>query len=53
MRHTGWILFFLLLLAGALGMATTGAALYVRLVYLGGFILISTWIWARISLRRL
>jgi len=53
MRNTGWILFLMLLLAGALGMATTGAALYVRLLYLGAFLLLSTWIWTRLSLRRL
>lgn len=34
-------------------MATTGAALYVRLMYLGAFLLISTWGWTRISLRNL
>jgi uncharacterized protein (DUF58 family) len=53
MRNTGWVLFFILFLAGAFGMATTGAALYVRLLYMGAFILISTWVWTRISLRGL
>jgi len=53
MRITGWILFVILFLVGLLGMTTTGAALYVRLVYMGGFILAGTWLWARMSLRRL
>lgn len=53
MRNSGWILFLLLFLAGSLGMATTGSVLYVRLMYLGAFILFSTWAWTRISLRRL
>jgi uncharacterized protein (DUF58 family) len=34
-------------------MATTGAALYVRLLYMGALILIFTWVWTRISLRGL
>jgi uncharacterized protein (DUF58 family) len=53
MRNTGWVLFFILFLAGVLGLTTTGAALYVRIMYLGAFLLISTWVWTRISLRGL
>jgi uncharacterized protein (DUF58 family) len=53
MRITGWILFFILFLIGLLGMVTTGAALYVHLVYFGGLLLVATWIWAKISLRSL
>ncbi len=53
MRNTGWVLFLLLLLVGLLGMATTGASLYVRLVYLGALLLAATWLWTQISLRLL
>ncbi|HEY3311183.1 MAG TPA: DUF58 domain-containing protein [Anaerolineales bacterium] len=53
MRNTGWFLFLVLMVAGLVGMSTTGATLYVRLVYLGAFILFSTWAWTRISLQRL
>jgi uncharacterized protein (DUF58 family) len=53
MRNTGWILFFILLLVGVLGMTTTGAILYVRLVYMGVLLLVGTWIWTRLSLRSL
>jgi uncharacterized protein (DUF58 family) len=53
MRNTGWLLFLVLLLAGALGMAATGAVLYVRLVYLGALLLVATWLWTRVSLRGL
>ncbi|MCS6994329.1 MAG: DUF58 domain-containing protein [Anaerolineales bacterium] len=50
-RHTGWVVFLLTLGVGAVGMAATGAALYVRLVYLSIFVLVIAWIGARISLR--
>lgn len=53
MRNTGWILFFVLLLVGVFGMTTTGAILYVRLVYMGALLLVATWIWTRLSLRSL
>jgi uncharacterized protein (DUF58 family) len=53
MRNTGWILFLILLLVGVLGMTTTGAVLYVRLVYMGALLLVVTWLWTRISLRSL
>lgn len=53
MRQTGWLLFLLLLLVGLFGMATTGAVLYIRLVYLGLVLLIATWVWTRLSLRSL
>jgi len=53
MRNTGWFLFFLLFVVGVLGVSTTGAALYVRLVYMGAFLLLATWVWTRISLRNL
>jgi uncharacterized protein (DUF58 family) len=53
MRNTGWILFLVLFMAGAVGMATTGAVLYLRLMYLGSFLLVSTWVWTHISLRGL
>lgn len=53
MRNTGWFLFFVLFLVGMLGMTSTGAVLYVRLVYLGSLLLVATWIWTRISLRNL
>lgn len=51
MRNTGWILFLILLLVGGLGMAVTGATLYIRLVYLSLLVLLGSWIWSRISLR--
>ncbi|PWH12976.1 MAG: hypothetical protein DDG60_11210 [Anaerolineae bacterium] len=51
-RHTGWLIFFITLLIGGLGMAATGAALYVRLVYLSALLLLSAWLWAKISLWR-
>jgi uncharacterized protein (DUF58 family) len=53
MRNTGWVLFLILLLVGVLGMTTTGAALYVRLFYMGVLLLVATWLWTRISLRSL
>ena len=53
MRQTGWVLFFVLFLAGILGLASTGAVLYLRLMYLGGLLIISTWVWTKISLRGL
>jgi uncharacterized protein (DUF58 family) len=53
MRNTGWVLFLILLLIGVLGMTTTGALLYVRLVYMGTLLLVITWLWTRISLRNL
>ena len=53
MRNTGWVLFFLLFLAGVFGMVSTGALLYVRLVYMGAVLLLTTWVWTRISLSRL
>ena len=53
MRRTGWVLFLLLFLAGLFGMLTTGVALYVRLMYLGAFILFSAWLWSQISLNDL
>jgi len=49
-RNTGWLLFFVLLVLGLFGLSTTGAALYVRLVYMCAFLLAITWIWSRISL---
>ena len=53
MRKTGWVLFLCLFLAGLAGMLTTGVVLYVRLMYMGAFLLISTWAWTRISLNEL
>ena len=53
MRNTGWILFLILLLIGVLGMTTTGAIFYVRLVYMGSLLLVTTWLWTRFSLRGL
>ncbi len=53
MRNTGWVLFFLLFLAGGLGMITTGASMYIRMVYMGALLLVSTWIWTRFSLSNL
>ena len=53
MRKTGWVLFFVLFLTGLSGMLMTGVALYVRMMYLGAFLLISTWVWTRISLNNL
>ena len=53
MRNTGWILFFILLLVGVLGMTTTGALLYVRLAYMAALLLIGAWIWTASSLRTL
>ena len=53
MRNTGWVLFFVLFLVGLLGVSTTGAPLYVRLVYMGALLLICTWLWTRASLRSL
>jgi uncharacterized protein (DUF58 family) len=53
MRNTGWILFLILLFVGVLGMTTTGAVFYIRLVYMGAILLVATWVWTRISLRSL
>lgn len=53
MARTGWLLFLILFGVGIVGMLTTGSALYVRLAYLGGFLLVSTFAWTRISLFQL
>ncbi len=53
MRATGRFLFASLFFIGVLGMTITGATLYVRIMYLGGFLLIVNWLLARISLRSL
>lgn len=50
-RHTGWVIFFLLLAVGGIGMAATGSLLYVRLVYMSVLVLFAAWIWTAISLR--
>jgi len=51
MRSSGWILFLLLLLAGVVGTITTGAVLYVRLLYMGAFTIAAAWYWTKISIR--
>jgi len=51
--NTGWLLFLILLVIGGLGMAATGAALYIRLVYLSVVVLLVAWAWTGISLRGL
>ena len=53
MRNTGWILFLILSFIGVLGMTTTGVVLYVRLFYMGALLLATSWLWTRISLRKL
>jgi uncharacterized protein (DUF58 family) len=50
MRNTGWVLFFVLLIIGVLGMTTTGALLYIRLAYLCALLLVVASIWTSISL---
>ena len=50
MRNTGWILFLVLLIIGALGMTTTGALLYIRLAYLCALLLVVASIWTSTSL---
>lgn len=50
-HHTGWMIFFLALAVGGVGMAATGALLYIRLVYLGAMVLLVAWVWAQVSLR--
>jgi uncharacterized protein (DUF58 family) len=50
-RTAGWVLFLITLTIGALGMAATGATLYLRLVYMSVLILVVAWVWTRISLR--
>ncbi len=52
-RNTGWVLFLVLFGVGLFGMASTGAALYIRLVYMGALLLAATWLWTRLSLRSL
>ncbi|GAB4484243.1 MAG: DUF58 domain-containing protein [Anaerolineales bacterium] len=50
-RHTGWMIFLLLLAVGGIGMTATGSLLYVRLVYMSALVLFAAWAWSVISLR--
>ncbi len=50
-HHTGWMIFVITLLVGGIGMAATGALLYVRLVYLSLSVLLVAWVWTGLSLR--
>ena len=49
----GRIFVLLLLLVGAVGTAVNGGALYVRLLYLGGLLMIAAWLLTALSLRGL
>jgi uncharacterized protein (DUF58 family) len=47
----GRVLLALMLIAGLVGWLVNGAAVYVRMLYLGVLLLVISWIWARLSLR--
>ncbi len=53
MKNPGLVVFSLLFLLGAFGMATTGAAVYVRIFYLTVLLLGGSYLWTLISLRGL
>ena len=53
MRNPARLFLILLFLVGLVGTIITGADLYVRLAYLGGFLLAAAWLWTFLSLRRL
>jgi uncharacterized protein (DUF58 family) len=46
--RAGRILLALLLVTGAVGVLTTGAAIYSRFIYLGALLGIGSWIWTRL-----
>jgi uncharacterized protein (DUF58 family) len=50
MKNSGFILFAILLAVGGVGMATTGAAVYIRLVYLSSLLLAGSFLWTRVAL---
>lgn len=49
----GRILVALILIFGLVGVLTTGAALYTRILYLGILLIVTAWIWTRWSVRGL
>lgn len=50
MKNPGRVFFGILLLVGALGMAATGSAIYDRLAYLAGLLLLLAYLWSYVSL---
>jgi uncharacterized protein (DUF58 family) len=50
MNHAGRILIAIMVIAGAVGVLVTGAAMYTRLVLAGVLIIVVSWLWTRASL---
>lgn len=50
MKNPGRVFFLVLLLIGALGLAATGAAVYVRITYLSVVLLVASFVWTHYSL---
>lgn len=53
MRLASRVFFVILFLIGLAGALTTGAILYVRLLYLGAGVLLAAWLWTQFTLRGL
>jgi uncharacterized protein (DUF58 family) len=51
MRSVGRVILLIVWLVGAIGAATTGAQVYIRLVYLSVLVLAVAWAWTLISLK--
>ncbi len=50
MKNPGRVFFIILFVIGALGMAATGAAIYIRITYLSALLLTASFLWTHFSL---